>query len=371
MSTIRPLERSDLTQVANLLVHTFQGRQGDASPEMADYLGQLLLDLPDNDPDIHSLVHEQEKGHITGFIGVFTQKMSIGGKVLRAAIGNSLAVERGVVDPMAGARLCRSFFQGPQDITISDRSNATSVGLWRAMGGDILPLYSLDWMRALRPMEAATFKLRRRLRLLGLTVPLVRKVDHFAASLARRRGHDILETPTAPQRPKGLARKDVDAEAIAPAIRALVTEDLLHPVWSDARLAAVLAQAGRKCEFGQTVMQVIENASGQSVGAYIYYLPPHGIAQVLHVLSTRAMIGPVLDLLLLDAYERGAAAIGGRAQPRLLEALMDRGAQFSSAHRCVFRASDPEVMAAVHDGKAVIGGLVGEFWTRLNGDDLK
>lgn len=83
------------------------------------------------------------------------------------------------------------------------------------------------------------------------------------------------------------------------------------------------------------------------------------------------MIGPVLDLLLLDAYERGAAAIGGRAQPRLIEALMDRHARFSSAYRCVYRARDPEVLAAIQSGKAVIGGLVGEFWTRLNGDGLK
>lgn len=371
MSTIRPLERSDLSQVANLLVHIFQGRQDDATPEMADYLGQLLLDLPDNDPNIHSFVHEQEKGHITGFIGVFTQQMSLGGKTFRAAIGNSLAVKRDVADPMAGARLCRSFFQGPQDITISDRSNAISVGLWRAMGGKVLPLYSLDWLRVLRPVEAATFKLRRRLRLLGLTVPLLRKADDFAVRVARSRGHDIPEAPAAPLRPRGLTRKDVDADEIAPVIRTLVAEDLLHPVWSDAGLKAVLAQAGQKREFGQTIMQVIENASGQSVGAYIYYLSPHGTAQVLHVLSTQAMTGPVLDLLLLDAYERGATAIGGRAQPRLFEALMDRGAKFSSAYRCVFQANDPEVMAAVHDNKAVIGGLVGEFWTRLNGDNLK
>lgn len=110
MSTIRPLERSDLTKVANLLVRTFQGRQEDASPEMADYLGELLLDLPDKDPDIHSFVHEQERPVPASWGS--SQHMSLGAETLRAAIGNSLAVDRGAVDPMAGARLCRSF-QGP------------------------------------------------------------------------------------------------------------------------------------------------------------------------------------------------------------------------------------------------------------------
>ena len=371
MSTIRPLERSDLTKVANLLVRTFQGREDEASPEMADYLGQLLLDLPDKASDIHSLVYEREKGRIAGFMGVFTQSMSIGGRTLRAAIGNSLAVERDASDPTAGARLCRSFFQGPQDITISDRSNATSVALWRGMGGDVLPLYSLDWMRVLRPLEAATFRLRRRLRLTGPTLPLVRGLDHVAAGLARRRGRDVIEAPQPPLRPRGLRRKDADAGTLIPAIRTLVAEDLLHPLWSDAGIEALLAQAGQKRELGQTVMQVVEDASGRSVGAYIYYLPVHGIAQVLHVLSTRAMTGPVLDVLLLDAYGRGAVAIGGRAQPRLIEALLDRRATLSSAYRCVFGATDPDVLAAVRSGNAVIGGLVGEFWTRLNGDRLR
>jgi hypothetical protein len=370
MSTIRPLERSDLQKVANLLVRTFQGRQGEATTEMADYLGQLLLDLPDKDPDIHSLVHEQEKGHITGFMGVFTQRMSLGGKTLRAAIGNSLAVDRDAVDPMAGARLCRGFFQGPQDVTVSDRSNATSVSLWRGMGGDVLPLYSLDWLRVLRPMEAATLKVRRRLRLIGPTLPLARRLDGLADSLARRRGRDMLETPSQPLRPKGLTRRDVDADTLGPSIRMLVAEDALHPVWSDAGLAAVLQQAGQKRELGGTVMQVVADAAGRTVGAYIYYLPAHGVGQVLQVLSVKSLIGPVLDLLLLDAYERGAVAIGGRAQPRLIEALMDRQASFSSAYRCVFRASDADVLAAVRDGNALLGGLVGEFWTRLNGDNL-
>lgn len=371
MSTIRPLERSDLQKVANLLVRTFQGRQDAASPDMADYLGQLLLDMPDKDADIHSLVHEQEKGHITGFMGVFTQRMSLGGKTLRAAIGNSLAVERDAVDPMAGARLCRSFFQGPQDITISDRSNATSVSLWRGMGGDVLPLYSLDWLRVLRPAEAATFRLRRRLRLLSPSRPLVQGLDHLAERWARQRGRDIPEAPRQPLRPKGLVRRDADVETLSSAIRALVAEEALHPVWSDTGLSTVLAHAERKRELGQAVMQVVADAAGRPVGAYIYYLAAHGPAQVLHVLSTKAMTGPVLDLLLLDAFERGATAIGGRAQPRLIEALMDRHASFSSPYRCVFSASDADVLASVHGGDAVIGGLVGEFWTRLNGDNLR
>src|SRR5688572_7524464 len=133
MSVVRPLEHADLQSVANLLVRTFQGRKEPATPEMADYLGQLLLDLPDRDPEINSLVHVSDEGKITGFIGAFTQLMEVDGRVLRAAMGNSFAVDPEGRDPTVGARLMRAYFRGPQDITISDRCNATSVGMWRGM----------------------------------------------------------------------------------------------------------------------------------------------------------------------------------------------------------------------------------------------
>src|SRR5690606_14197736 len=99
-------------------------------------------------------------------------------------------------------------------------------------------------------------------------------------------------------------------------------------------------------------------------------LHPRGAAQVLHVLSAKGMAGPVLDSLLADAAERGAVAIGGRAQAGLLEPLMDRQAIFSAPTRCVVGTKDTGVLAAIERGDAVLGGLVGEFWTRLNGDNL-
>ena len=92
MTIVRPLDRPDLRPVANLLVRTFQERDEPATQEMADYLGQLLLDLPDRDPEINSLVHVDDDGQVNGFIGVFTQLMEVDGRVLRAAMGNSFAV---------------------------------------------------------------------------------------------------------------------------------------------------------------------------------------------------------------------------------------------------------------------------------------
>ncbi|MET3926717.1 hypothetical protein [Devosia sp. 2618] len=370
MTVVRPLERADLQPVANLLVKTFQQRP-QASAEMASYLGQLLLDLPDRDPEINSLVHVNDNGQINGFIGVFTQLMQIDGRTLRAALGNSLAVDPDAGDPMVGARLCRGFFKGPQDITISDRSNATSVGMWRGMGGSSLPTYSMDWHRTLRPVSSATSRIRGRLKLRGVTAPITSALDGVVERYAKKRGKEQWITPTLPQRPPGLTRRDASDADLLAAIPALVAASRLHPVWSEAGLQTLLTHSARKSEFGDTIRQVIADKSGRVIGAYIYYLQPHGFAQVLHVFAAKGMAEAVLDILLVDASERGAVAIGGRAQAALLEPLMDRHAALTGEYRCVFGTTDKAVLEAVQTGDAIIGGIVGEFWARINGDNLK
>jgi hypothetical protein len=370
MTIVRPLDRPDLRPVANLLVRTFQERDEPATQEMADYLGQLLLDLPDRDPEINSLVHVDDDGQVNGFIGVFTQLMEVDGRVLRAAMGNSFAVDPGAHDPMIGARLLRAYFRGPQDITISDRCNAISVSMWRGMGGSSLPTYSMEWRRTLRPVSAATSRVRSRLKLRRATAPLTSALDGVVQRYARRRGKPQWETPTLPLRPPGLSRRDATDADLLTAIPELVSQSRLHPVWSEAGLQTLLAHSARKSELGETVRQVIHDRSGRLVGAYLYYVEAHGFAQVLHVLSAKGMAEPVLDILLADAAERGAVAIGGRAQANLLEPLMDRHAVLSGEYRCVFGASDPAVLDAVSRGDAVVGGMVGELWTRLNGDGL-
>lgn len=369
MTLVRTLEHADLQSVADLVVRTFQGRE-QASPEMRTYLGQLLLDLPDRDPEINSLVHVDDEGVVNGFMGVFTQLMEVDGRILRAAIGNSLAVHPDARDPMVGARLLRSFFRGPQDITISDRCNAISVGMWRGMGGSSLPTFSMEWHRTLRPVSASTSRVRGRLKLRRVTAPLTSALDNLVGRYAKRRGKQQWVTPTLPLRPPGLTRRDATDAELLSAIPELVAASRLHPVWSEAGLRTVLTHSARKSEFGETIRQIVHDRSGRVAGAYVYYLQPHGFAQVLHVLPAKGMAEAILDILLADAAERGAVAIGGRAQASLLEPLMDRHAVLSGEYRCVFNSSDAAVLDAVGRGDAVIGGMVGEFWTRLNGDRL-
>src|SRR5215212_2449629 len=100
MGTIRPLVRDDLAEVANLLIQAFKSKRNTASSALVSYLGDLFIDFPDRDPDIHSLVNVGTTGKISAFIGVLSQTMMYQGRPLRMAMANSFAADRSSQDPI-------------------------------------------------------------------------------------------------------------------------------------------------------------------------------------------------------------------------------------------------------------------------------
>src|SRR5437899_1696328 len=98
MEQIRPFVDGDVAQVARL--HEIAVRPGEPAgqngTELYDsYLAKVFLNHPSRDPEVPSLVYEQD-GSIVGFLGVVSRPMSMNGRRLRAAIGSQL-----VVDPSA------------------------------------------------------------------------------------------------------------------------------------------------------------------------------------------------------------------------------------------------------------------------------
>lgn len=365
VSSVRALERADLAAVANLLVGAFKSSDRPAGEALVRYLGELFLDFPDRDPDINSLVHVDRENRITGFIGAISQTMAWQGRTLRMAIANSFAVDKRSRDPMAAAHLLRSFLRGPQDLSLSDRANETSLAMWRTMRGPSLPYYSFDWLRVLHPAGYAIARMADHSGVAAVLSPLAGGIDN----LIERRDPRWSVAPLKPT--TGLVVDDVDDDTLLDVIPGLVADAALRPVWTEAGLRQVLRDAAHKSTLGPLIRQVVRNRTGAIVGAYLYHARPHGIAQTLHVLPARNQAGLVLDCLLADASSRGAVAVSGRAQPSLLEPLMDRRATFRSPQRCLVGSNDPGVLAALEKGDAVVTGLVGEYWTRLNGDDLR
>jgi len=88
----------------------------------------------------------------------------------------------------------------------------------------------------------------------------------------------------------------------------------------------------------------------------------------MQVMAAPGMERLVLERLLANAHARGLAAIRGRTQPALLDAMLDRKFAFLHASSTVFHSSRPELADAAMQGRAFLNGLSGESWTRLIGD---
>jgi hypothetical protein len=140
VSEIRNCARQDIPAVAALFQKTF--RKSDAPPpaSLEAHLADVFLDHLCYDPEIASRVHVNGSGRVTGFVGVFPGRFELNGRPVRAANAGSLMVEDPEADPLAGAKLLRSLIMGPQDIAISETTNALSRGLWERLGGTVVPL---------------------------------------------------------------------------------------------------------------------------------------------------------------------------------------------------------------------------------------
>ncbi|MEC9244030.1 hypothetical protein T8J41_19465 (plasmid) [Nitratireductor rhodophyticola] len=367
MSQVRPFEHDDAPAVAEMFLRILRREtSADGGAALAVYLDDLFCGPYRCDGEIVSRVHVTEDGRLNGFIGVLPQVMELDGEHLRAAICTTWMVDGHQADPFAGARLLKAVLSGPQDLSFSETSNDLSTAMWRRMGAHVLAPYSLEYLRVIRPAAFVTRMAANRFGLLGAFTPLARLADRAAA--AGVNGLSWAGFQPRPGKTDALAETEPDEDALAGAIGELVVHHRLHPRWSDEQLARMLAHARVKARHGTRVQRILRTRGGKLAGLFVYYGDRGGIGRAMQVMAAPGMEGLVLERLLADAHARGLAAIRGRTQPALLDAMLDRKFAFLHASSTVFHSSRPQLADAATQGRAFLNGLSGESWTRLIGD---
>jgi hypothetical protein len=328
---------------------------------------ELFVTGPWADAEITSLVHQRPEGTISGFMGVVPLPLRWGEKRLRGAMCGTLMVDGRDDDPLAGARLMRTFLSGPQDVSLSETASDVSAGMWTKLRGTVLRDYSLDYLRILRPGGFLAARARART---CLAAPL---------SLLANPLDKILQRRAAQGEPKwwahgGGADKLTDAPIAADALAALISGFIepfdIRPAWSAQTLTRILADAAQKSTLGPLTQHVVTTPTGAPIGAFLYHGRPGGVAQVLQVFAPPRHAGAVLDRLFARASAAGMVAVAGRGQPHLLDALLGRKAFLTHRASTVIHARDPEVAAAFTQNRAFLNGLAGETWSRLIGDNF-
>ncbi|AUX79790.1 MULTISPECIES: hypothetical protein [Sinorhizobium] len=367
MSDIRPLTTADIPAVAGLFQRIFRHSDQAAPPALVDYLRHLYLEAPGYDPEVAPLVHVNDGGRISGFVGVNALPMSYKDRQLRAAICGALMVEGRESDPMAGARLLKAFLAGPQDLSFSETASETSTQMWTRLRGIVLPQYSLDWVRVLRPASFAVELLSGRIGPVRALRPLARAFDErFRGKMARG---DLRwsAVPKEASVPAMFQVADIDAGSFAELFAPLIGHFAVQPAWTEGQFNHILRNATEKPDFGAPHFAAVKTRTGAPVGAFFYHMKPGGTARVLQLLAMPGQAGPVLDCLIDHAAARGAAALRGRTQPALLEAMMGRRIGFVHAASTVVHSRDEELVDAFRHAQGFVNGLAGEHWSRLIG----
>ena len=370
MSRVRPLRATDLPAIGAIWLRAFE-RPGTASG-VQRYFREVFLDQVPANEEPPSLVYEDDEGVIVGFVGAIPRRMRFRGRPLRAVVTTQLMIDPARRRALAAFDLLRALFAGPQELTYCDGANDRAQRVWERSGGEVVPLYSLDWRRALRPAGSARQRVAKagRARLARVTAPLCSAVDALAGSLVG------LDHAAAIGVPLGRPRAPfVDEELSSAALRAIIDAarpaPSLRPSYDDASLAWLLDQAARTHGHGPLRRRLCRRASGEAVGYYVYYAKPGGLAQVLQIGGKPGAIGGVLASLFADAYAAGSVAVVGQAEPRWLREITDAHATFTCRSLGVLaHARDREIVDAFQRGDASISRLDGEWWLRFAVDPL-
>lgn len=350
--------------VAALFQKTFRNSDRPAPRALEAYLADAYLDHPWYDPEIASRVHVGADGKVTGFIGVFPGRFEFQGKPVCAAIAGTLMVEQPDREPLAGAKLLRSVIKGPQDISISETTNRISQRLWEPLGGKVVPLLSLEWFRALRPVGAALESLSEKFPPAVLLKSAARAGDWIGRSWTRR----TLQ-PSEPHARVMLSSETSDSDFVA-ALLELAGQSEFRPAWNQQHVEWLLARAVRKERHGSLHRAIVRSRKGDLVGCYMYHAKPRGIGRVLQILARAGSAGDVLDCLFREADGAGLSGVRGRSSSQLIDPLLTRNCIFVHRASTVIHTPDHDLAKAVQNGGALMTGLAGESWTRLVGGNF-
>jgi hypothetical protein len=227
--------------------------------------------------------------------------------------------------------------------------------MWVSLGGQVLDLKGIHWVRVFRPWQVAAHlaaaRARPRLRaaLWRLPGPLDAATGAAAGRFLRPAPVDDRSAPLTPT-------KLLDA---LPSVSKRLT---LRPDYDQAYLEWLFKELVQVEQRGRLVAQLVQARPGQTLGWYLYYLRPGGRSEVLQVAADERDLGRVLDHLLNHAYAHGSAAVRGRLEPGLVEAVVGRRCLLWHRGGPLIHSRDPELLREIHSEKALVTRLEGEWW---------
>lgn len=363
-ASIRAFEQRDIPRVAELFLKTFRAGRSDRGPDLCAAIEETYFGSPAYRPETGSIVHVDARGTVDGFMGVITIGLRLGARKLTGGVFSALMADRPDANPEVGVRLARAAIARPLDVIFTDTANRTSLDLSRALRFTVLPTQSLDWMKLLRPAGVGAYAASR-------GRPRLRRWLGAAASAIDARLPATALTAIDRRPLSGTLDRPVGVADFVGRAPGFLPQHRLRPAWEAEELAWLVARAGARTKNGPLHLREVLDRTGRCIGLYMLYAGPGLVGFALQVVARQGHESQVLGNLVARAEEFGAVAVRGASSPESIAGLIRQpGVVYRNTMSTVARTSDPEVAAALDSGQAMLGGLAGETWARVFGDDF-
>jgi len=319
---LRPFAENDISSVADLIWKVLHQRKGPAPSSLRAHLQELFLQNPWMDEGIVSRVFENTQGKILGFFGAVPRRMSIQGETIRLAFGSNLVVDPESRASVTAMQLVRAFMKGSQDISITDSANEMSRPLLRSLGFTVVPIYSLQWARPLRPLEYALNGLSR-LNKKSRALALCRSIARPFCSLGDAAATSTRVSPFRQSQPV-TNDEELDTETLLECLATMPAKHWIVPEYNRDSLNWVLDFVAKRKVLGEVRRRLVRNQDGKILGWYIYSVAPGAVGEVFQIGAESPSIGIVLDHLFYDAWKQGLVGIHGRMEPQFMQELTNK-----------------------------------------------
>lgn len=354
---IRPLVDTDVEQICDLWI-----RGGSRALPGASLLKRLFFDSPWCDGAFPSLAYEDTTGRLLGALGIAVRPMQFQQRPIRTVVAHNFTVDASRPGARAGIELARRFLNGAQDLSLA-LWNDFGRRIWTSLGGTVSPFHSLCWTRALRPAQYALNILKHRGLPLSASMslyPACRAVD-ATLSIFRHRSLPVSAAASP-------LSDDLDAVTMLSYLSAFASHRALRPCYDVRTLGWLLdTLAEQEAYRGRLHRVAVRTRSGRPLGWYLYHLSVSGAAEVLQIGGKDEALRDVLDHLFDHARERGAVAVTGPMDARLVAALSDHHCAFHRRRNkwALFHSHDARIAEAIHAGDVFLSRLEGASWADI------
>jgi len=355
----------DIPAVAALHAKLFQGADAPPSEQLKSYYTRVFFHNPWYDEQLPSLVYRCGKRKVTGFIGVIPRVMTVNGGAITVAVAHRLMVDQQAGTPLAAVKLMKRFLSGPQELSLADGANDLGRKFWEGMGGSTAYVYSMNWIRPLKPCSYAMSLLKKNKYLRPLAViswPLCQLAD-VLASTARN-------SPFRIQPPPDHTVVEIDDKLLRHCIVELSKSCCLRPEYDVENMRWIWDFIKSNKHRGELKGAAVYNADNLLTGAYLYYLNQRRICEVILLAARNDSRDDVLDQLLTQASKQGAVCVFGRFEPKFTQSFWNRQCLVKRGSWALIHAKNAQLLNIINRGDAHISGLEGELWLRSPRDIL-